>query len=711
MAGNIKGITIEIAGETQGLNKALEGVNKQSKDLQSELRAVDRLLKLDPTNSVLLEQKQKLLADAVGNTKGKLDTLKEAEKQVQQQFEKGKVGEEQYRAIQREVISTEQNLASLENKAKDTNAVLSDGKALGNLKNMALGVGAAAVAAGVAIGAMASAAMENADELQRQADVTGLSAERLQELQYAGNNLGVSLDTITGAQAKLTKSMAAAKDGTGAQADAFAALGISVVDSNGNLKDAKDVMGEAFTALNGVGNETERDALAMQIFGKSAMEMNPLIKAGGDELKKLSNEARANGAVMSNEAVAGLDTFGDTLDNLKNSILGSFGEKFAEILPKLQEFLDKLKELPQWIQDNSTKLEIIGVVIGTITALIIAFNIQQALMGSGLTVLTAIEAVAATVTTALGHAFTFLTGPIGLAIIAIGAVITIGILLYKNWDEIAVFLKNTWNKIKQTVSSVWDSIIKYFQELPGKIMTFFNELPGMLGYAIGLALGTLIKFGIDAVNWAIIEVPKIITNIMTFFSTLPGKIGTELSNVLNNLVAWAANMLTTVVTEVPKIAAKIIEFFNELPGKMLDIGGNIVKGLWNGINGMVSWLKDKIRDFASGIVQGMKNALGIQSPSTVMRDQVGAMIGAGMAVGIDNSLSKVRAAMGRLNSQVTVSGSAGGSSAARTSVASTVAATSKEINQYITIQSPTAISPSENARQMKNASRRLALEW
>ena len=74
------------------------------------MRAVDRLLKLDPKNTELLSQKQKLLAEAVSNSKTKLDTLKEAEKQVQQQFKEGKVGEEQYRLIQREVIATEQNL-------------------------------------------------------------------------------------------------------------------------------------------------------------------------------------------------------------------------------------------------------------------------------------------------------------------------------------------------------------------------------------------------------------------------------------------------------------------------------------------------------------------------------------------------------------------------------------------------------------------------
>ncbi|MEG0854419.1 MAG: hypothetical protein RSF82_11130, partial [Angelakisella sp.] len=108
MAEKIKGITIEIGGDVTGLDKALKDVNKESSSLQDELKKVDRLLKFDPTNTQLLEQKQALLAKSVTNTAGKLETLKLAEKEAQEQFKQGKISEEQYRALQREVVSTEQ---------------------------------------------------------------------------------------------------------------------------------------------------------------------------------------------------------------------------------------------------------------------------------------------------------------------------------------------------------------------------------------------------------------------------------------------------------------------------------------------------------------------------------------------------------------------------------------------------------------------------
>lgn len=479
MANNIKGITIEIGGDTSPLDKALKEVNKTSRDLQSELKEVNRQLKLDPTNTVLLEQKQKLLAESLNNTKSKLETLKEAEKQVQQQFVQGKVSEEQYRALQREVIKTEQSLEGLEGEARKANAVLSKDEAVDNIKNIGKAAAGAALGAGLAIAGMTASVLNNADELQRQADVTGISAERLQELQYVGNNLGVSLDTITGAQAKLTKSMDAAKGGTGAQAEAFKALGISVVDSKGHLKNAQDVMNEAFTALGKVGNETERDALSMSIFGKSAMEMNPLIKAGSDGINKLSEEAKKNGAVMSNEAVAGLDSLGDTMDSIKNSIMGAFGEKLSSLLPTIQMLIDKLMNLPQWVHQNSTLLEVLGVIIGTIAVLIIAFNIQQALLASGMTLWGAIAAGTTTVTTGLGVAFAFLTSPIGLVILAIGALIVAGVLLYKHWDTVKSYTLSAWNAIKDFFINLGSWLVSLFTTWGPLILTILFPFLGI----------------------------------------------------------------------------------------------------------------------------------------------------------------------------------------------------------------------------------------
>lgn len=201
MAGTIKGITIEIGGETTKLQNALKDVNSKSKDLQTELKSVEKLLKLDPNNTELIAQKQKLLTDAVANTKDKLDTLKEAEKQVQQQFANGQVNEEQYRALQREIISTEQNLKSLENTLKSTNDKWGDfakkadevGKKTTDVgKKMSVGVTAPILA----VGAAATVAWNEVDgALDTIITKTGATGEAVDSLEQSFRNVVGNLPT------------------------------------------------------------------------------------------------------------------------------------------------------------------------------------------------------------------------------------------------------------------------------------------------------------------------------------------------------------------------------------------------------------------------------------------------------------------------------------------------------------------------------------
>jgi len=126
MASRIKGITIEIGGDVSGLNKALSDVDKSIRNTQSELKDVERLLKIDPKNTELLEQKQRLLTQAIAETRDRLDTLREAEKKVQEQFKEGKVSQDQYDALKREIVATEQAEKNLSGQLQDTKSKLDD---------------------------------------------------------------------------------------------------------------------------------------------------------------------------------------------------------------------------------------------------------------------------------------------------------------------------------------------------------------------------------------------------------------------------------------------------------------------------------------------------------------------------------------------------------------------------------------------------------
>lgn len=201
MADVYKGLTVQLGGDTTGLSKALSSVNKDISNTQKELKQVERLLKLDPTNTKLLEQKQRLLGDAIGDTKTKLDALKQAEKQVQEQFAAGKGNQEQYDALQREIVDTEQKLKSLEKQARQFGSVFSQqmqvagekmqnvggkisdvGKKLLPITGAVAGIGAAAVKTSADF----DSAMSNVQAL------SGASGEELDKLRSAALEMGES---------------------------------------------------------------------------------------------------------------------------------------------------------------------------------------------------------------------------------------------------------------------------------------------------------------------------------------------------------------------------------------------------------------------------------------------------------------------------------------------------------------------------------------
>jgi phage-related minor tail protein len=629
MANNIKGIVVEIGGNTGPLDKALQGVNKTSRDLQSELKQVERLLKLDPKNTELLAQKQKLLAESVDNAKDKLEMLREAEKQVQQQFKEGKISEQQYRALQREIVSSEQQLKGLEKQGKETNNVLSDERPISNFKKIGIAIGAALAAVGAAFTKMTQAVMDNADELQRQADVTGLSAERLQELQYAGNNLGVELETITGAQAKLTKSMANAKDETKGTGAAFAKLGVDVRDSaTGELKNAQVVMSETITALGNIKNETERDALAMQIFGKSAMELNPLIKAGGDELNRLTLEAQKSGAVMSNEAVAGLDTFGDTLDNMKTSIMGAFGESLAGLLPKIQELISKvnMEKIKDGIASFAEKVvSLLGYIIEngpTITSLLagiaagfVAWNVATMIQG----VVSAIKAFklaneGATIAQwALNVAQE--ANPIGIVVMLIAGLVTAIIALWNTNEDFRNGVIAVWEAIKNFFVTVFTAIGDWFTKTWTGIRDFFVNTWNGIKEFFSSTLEGVKKVAIEKFGFIFESIKKVFSAFSKLFK---GDFKGFFSDLWDAAVTWVKGWI--------------------------DIGKDIVTGIWEGIKGMAKWISDKVSGFFSGIVDGVKGLLGIHSPSVVFAG-IGENMAAGIGVGFDKQMGKVKSIM------------------------------------------------------------------
>lgn len=374
MATKIRGITIELGADTTGLDKALKDTNKEIKTTQNELKDVEKLLKLDPKNTELLRQKQELLGKQIGQTKDKLETLRKAEKEAEDQFKQGKISEDQYRAIKREVAETETNLRNLGKQADAANKKLSNvpetmNKIADKAKTAAQktrGISLAAAGALTALGASVLNTVRNADDISSTSKKSGISTDRIQEYRYAADLIDVSADAIISANSKLKKNMASG----GA---AFDKLGVKVTDANGELRDSSEVFDEVVLALSKIQNETERDTVAMEIFGKGADELAGLIDDGGASFRELAKEAHEAGAVLSQDSLNALNKTNDALDKLKakgTAALGQVAEKlinnpkFDEFLDKTTEFLDKfigaIAEMPL------EKIEtLVGILAGT----------------------------------------------------------------------------------------------------------------------------------------------------------------------------------------------------------------------------------------------------------------------------------------------------------------------------------------------------------
>jgi hypothetical protein len=179
---------------------------------------------------------------------------------------------------------------------------------------------------------LVSAVFKSADELKRLEAVTGLTTDKLQEFQYVGDNVGVGMETITSALKRLVNNMDMAKTGSGAAYDAFEALGVSFRDNvSGELLNSTEVFNNIIDALGRMTNETQRDALAQDLLGRSAAELNPLIEAGSAALRDMAEEAHNAGTVMSKDTVETLDEAGDSWANFVKFLEAKMGDALAAV--------------------------------------------------------------------------------------------------------------------------------------------------------------------------------------------------------------------------------------------------------------------------------------------------------------------------------------------------------------------------------------------
>lgn len=465
MADRVKGITIALSGDTSGLTKSLNNVNDEIKDTKTQLKDVEKLLKLDPGNVDLLAQKQRLLAQNVEDTTTKLDLLKQAEEKMSAEMANAEeVTREQqaaYENLQREILSTndylEKDKAALEETARameDASGkadTLSDkfgkvGEAAGAVSK---GTRKVSMAAGGALGGIVGGALkaaETADELNTLSQQTGLSTDALQEMKFASDLIDVSFEQFTSSATKMTRTL-------GSNEAAFTELGIQTRDAAGEFLTADEIYWQTVEALGNISNETERDIKAQELFGKSSAELAGLIDDGGAAFRQYAQEAHEMDAVLSGETLDSMQAVNDTVDHLKAvmtaelfaaaapalEVLAPVIEDIASALGRVFEFIGGLSE---------TQAKVIIIVLGIVAAISPVAGLISTIAGAIKTITPIIKTLNAVLA----------TNPL---LVIIGLIILITTLIIANWDTIAPILEKFKEKFLEVLEKVRDAFLAF----------------------------------------------------------------------------------------------------------------------------------------------------------------------------------------------------------------------------------------------------------
>lgn len=529
MAGNIKGITIEFKGETSSLEQAIRKVNNSTKEIDKNLKDVNKALKFNPTSVDLWRQKQELLKAKITETKNNLDGLKAAQAQMDASGVDKNSAE--YQRLQREIITTESKLKTFKGqlnaignvKLKAASEQFKQwGSALENAGRQMQGISMAAGALVGSLAAISYKAGQNADDLNTLSKVYSINTTDLQKYAVAADLVDVSVEDIAKSHVKLEKSMYSANNGSKAQAEAFEKLGVSVTNADGSLRDSDAVWQETINKLGQMTNETERDAIAQQLMGKSAANLNPLIEDQGETYKNLSDTlAQYDLEFVDQETLDKANQFNDQLDTMKaigSVAISTVGAQLAGYLaPALEKVVGWIGQFASWLSKLSPEvLTIIGVIAGVVAAIAPVLLI----LGKLAFAISSIMSLASTLGVGIGA----LAGPIGIAIAAIAAIIAIGVLLYKNWDtikakaaEIKANLIATWNSIKTSVANVINAmkntITSVFSSIKSTAISIWNGIKTAIVSPISNAYNT-VKGWIDKIkNLFPLKVGKIFTNL------------------------------------------------------------------------------------------------------------------------------------------------------------------------------------------------------
>ena len=585
MAGTVKGITIEFNGNTTNLSKAISDVRKESSAFDKELGYINNSLKFNPGDVNLTAQKMEVLRQASQKSE---ERVKELKKGLEEMKENG-IDETsaEYRELEREIIRAEskqkdynKQLSALDPSRleKASTAMKSLGDKLTSAGQAFAPVSAAAGAVDVALAGMAYKAGAAADDLNTLSKQTGISTGDLQKYKAAADLVDVSVETMTKSHTKLKKTMYQAQNGSKNATEAFDKLGISVTDSNGELRDAGEVFDDAIEALGKMENPTERDAIAMQIFGKNATELNSLIADGGKTYQQVAKIYDETGlSIIDQESLDKANEFNDSIDSIKliaGATLQEIGTKLAGYLaPALEKVVGWVEKIAGWLTKLDPEvLAVIGVIAGVVAGIAPLLIV----LGKVATGISAIMSVGAK----LGPLLAGLSGPVGIVIAILAALVAAGVLVYKNWDT-----------IKAKAKEVKDWVVKKWTELKTSVSTLMTNIKT----AVTTAWNTLKT-----------SVSNTVTAIKTAVTTAWNNIKTSVSTTVENIktavsTKWEA-LKTAVSTKVESLKTSLATKWDSIKEK----ASNTIETAKESVKGKIEAMKESVKSKIDALKDSVK---------------------------------------------------------------------------------------------------------
>lgn len=647
----LKGITVEIGGDTTKLGDAILKARKSAKDLSGELRGVESLLKLDPTNTILLAQKQDILAESIAGAKDKLKMLIAAQESMSKQLADGKISPEQYRDFEREIESTRQQLTRLEAAASGTDDAVADvgdaAEEAGEKAQKASGGWTVlkGVMADLASSAIKAAVSTVADGAKKMVSA-GLEYNQAME-GYVTNfttMLGGSAEAANGMVGSLQKLASAtplAMSDLAGGAQTLLAFGVASDDVSGTLQRLGDIS---------LGNADKMQSLA-RAYGKATAQgkltgetvqmmidagWNPLIdicdqtgesmedvqkrmaagSISAEELTQAVNHATdaggkfAGGMEAASKTVAGLTS---TLQDNVNAMLGELMQPVSDAMLStlLPTAIDAVDQLTTAFEDEGIDglSRVAGSLIASLSAQLVSYAPQA--------IPAALSFIGALVTGLLS-ALPDLTGT---------SVELVGALLLGIADQLPGIITAAMSALLGIVDTITS---------PESITLLIQAaMQLMLALARGL---------IAAIPQLIDAVPGIITNLVeSFYAMLPEIIGVGIEIV----IALASGLVSNaghIIAAVPRLVETIVRGFLACVKSYWNIGKSIVDGIRQGITEQWQRLKSDVSNLFTGLVSWIKKLLGIHSPSRVFAD-----IGQNMAAGIGDGWAST---IGDINRQI-----------------------------------------------------------